>query len=53
MKVSLHGPLAKGNLSGGHSEPHPNIMGPPGIIGLLISGKNVEYWYSSANLDAK
>ena len=38
---------------GGYSEPHLNIMGPPGILGLLIAGKKVEYWYSSTNLDAK
>ena len=33
-----HRPVGSTNLSGGHSEPHPNIMGPPGIPGLFILG---------------
>ena len=32
------GPVARANLSGGHCGPHPNIIGPPGILGLFISG---------------
>ena len=30
------GPAARVNLSGGHSKPPPNIMGPPKVLGLFI-----------------
>ena len=39
MKLTkASGPVARANLAEGHSEPHPNIMGPSGILELFILG---------------
>ena len=34
----IPGPYLERICQWGHSEPHPNIMGPPGILGLFVSG---------------